>query len=899
MSNCCIMQKDLFQDIRSNFTDFFVKRGHRSIKSSDLLPHNDPTLMFVNSGMVQFKNLFLGLEKADYTSATTVQKCIRAGGKHNDLDNVGYTARHHTFFEMLGSFSFGEYSKEQAIVNAWEYVTQCVGLDKSKLYFTVHSSDEEAYNIWKKITGFGSDKIITIDTNDNFWSMGDTGPCGPCSEIFYDHGDKIWGGVPGSPEADGDRYIEIWNSVFMQYNRSENGEMKPLPKFCVDTGAGLERVAAAASGTHDNYMTPFFQELIETSRSLLGDKNQANDAAHRVMSDHIRSVSFLIAENILPSNEGRGYVLRRIMRRAMRYSYQINSSISIMSKLAEKLIEMMSTQYPEIEKNKNNILHYIDQEESLFRKTLGSGLKILESEMANVSNKIFSGDVAFKLYDTYGFPLDLTNDILRSKDISVDEAEFNKQMQIQKDRSKKSWSGSGDAKDSDIWFEIAKNVSTSFVGYDKTKIENAKLLGFVDETNLSNGLADINKILLSIRQSPLYLIFEKTPFYPTGGGQMHDTGICTISIKDGEKFANIRCKIDSVSKMAGSVIVHRVEPSSISIEYSDNNINTLEIDFENRQNTACNHTATHILHAVLRRHLGDHVMQKGSDVRGDSFTFDFSHNSGLTSEQIMSIEIDVNRIIRGNYDVQIFDNTDKKDAEAMGAMALFGEKYGNKVRVVKIGNDFIPSVELCGGTHVKNTFEIWQFVILSETSIGSGIRRIHGLTSDNAWIEMRRKREIHDMLCNKNKISKSDLSDKLKESLLIKKDEEKDEMIFSLINENKVMSISILAGKIRKSMQVISDKINLCEIDADSNLIKDAVNIIINEDSLDIVVIGGNKEKRSIIVGSYGGKAKVVISSITQKVLGKNSGGGSDKITMSGFTSDYKIDDIKDACKGI
>lgn len=899
MNNCYFMQKDLFQDIRLNFTGFFVKRGHRSIKSSDLLPHNDPTLMFVNSGMVQFKNLFLGLEKADYTSATTVQKCLRAGGKHNDLDNVGYTARHHTFFEMLGSFSFGEYNKEQAIVNAWEYVTQCVGLDKSKLYFTVHSSDEEAYNVWKKITGFGSDRIITINTNDNFWSMGDTGPCGPCSEIFYDHGDKIWGGVPGSPEADGDRYIEIWNSVFMQYNRLENGDMKPLPKFCVDTGAGLERIAAAASGTHDNYMTPFFQELIETSRSLLGDKNQANDAAHRVMSDHIRSVSFLIAENILPSNEGRGYVLRRIMRRAMRYSYQINSSISIMSKLAEKFIGMMSTQYPEIEKNKNNIVHYIDQEESLFRKTLGSGLKILESEMANVSNKIFSGDVAFKLYDTYGFPLDLTNDILRSKDMFVDEIEFNKQMQIQKDRSKKSWSGSGDAKDSDIWFEIARNVSTSFVGYNETKIEGAKLIGFVDEANLNDGLQDTRKIPSFIEKNPIYLVFDKTPFYPTGGGQMHDIGTCIVSIKDGTKFANIGCKIDSVSKMSGSVIVHRVDPASVSIEYSDNNINTLEIDFENRQNTACNHTATHILHAVLRKHLGDHVMQKGSDVRGDFFTFDFSHNSSLSSCQIALIENDVNRIIRGAHDVQILDNTDKKDAEKMGAMALFGEKYGDKVRVVKIGNDFIPSVELCGGTHVKNTFEIWKFVILSEASIGSGIRRIQATTSDNAWFEMRNKREIHDMLCNRNKISKSDVQNQLQNSPLIKKDEEKDATILSLMNENKIMSIHILATKIRKNMKAISDKINLCEIDADSNLIKDAVNIIINEDNIDIVVIGGNKEKRSIIVGSHGGNAKKIISFITQKILGKNSGGGSDKITMSGFVSDYKIEDIKDACKGI
>jgi alanyl-tRNA synthetase len=734
-------------DIRRSFLDYFAANGHEAVPSAPLVPYNDPTLMFVNAGMVPFKNVFTGLETRGVPRATSSQKCVRAGGKHNDLDNVGYTARHHTFFEMLGNFSFGDYFKEQAIEHAWTLLTKEWGLPADKLTATVYHTDDEAFDLWRRIAGLPEERIIRIPTSDNFWSMGDTGPCGPCSEIFYDHGDHIPGGPPGSPDEDGDRFIEIWNLVFMQFEQAADGSRTALPKPSIDTGMGLERIAAVMQGVHDNYDTDTFRALIAASEGLTGVKAQGGArASHRVIADHLRSTSFLLADGVLPSNEGRGYVLRRIMRRAMRHAHLLGASEPLMHRLVPALVTEMGQAYPELARAQALIGEVLEREETKFRQTLHNGLGLLEQEISRIErdrntyidtmnaeptqpdrirnlvglNFELSGEVAFKLYDTFGFPYDLTEDALRARGIGVDREGFDAAMARQKAAARAAWKGSGDAASGEVWFDIAERVgATEFTGYVATEGEGIAQ-AIVDEHGL--------QVEWATRGDKVAIIANQTPFYGESGGQVGDVGI--IRTANGLELV-----VEGTSKPLGRL--HAMRGMIVNGELRVGQAIRMSVDNTRRDAIRANHSATHLLHAALRNRLGGHVTQKGSMVAEDRLRFDFSHPKALSEADIATVEAEVNAEIRAN-DPVVTRLMSPEDAIEAGAMALFGEKYGDEVRVLSMGRNLGKpySVELCGGTHVHALGDIGVFRIVGESAVSSGVRRIEALTGEGAraWL---------------------------------------------------------------------------------------------------------------------------------------------------------------------
>ena len=792
-------------DVRNTFIDYFKKNNHEHVRSSPLVPDNDPTLMFTNSGMVQFKNIFTGLETKKFNKATTSQKCVRAGGKHNDLENVGFTTRHHTFFEMLGNFSFGDYFKEQAIYYAWDLITNEYGINKDKLLVTIYHNDEESYGFWKKIAGLKDDRIIRIDTSDNFWSMGDVGPCGPCSEIFYDHGDKYEGGPPGSPNEDGDRFIEIWNLVFMQFEQINKETRINLPKPCVDTGMGLERITALLNGSNDNYSTDLFTNVMEvTSEIIKAPITIKNQSSFRIIADHLRASSFLIADGVLPSNEGRGYVLRRILRRGIRHAYTLGSKEPIFFQLFPELKNLMSSFYPELKSAESLIIETLQNEESKFRETLTKGLKILNEEIEIIKDNTLNGDVAFKLYDTFGFPLDLTQDFLKTKNISVNVKEFDLSMNAQKIEAKASWKGSGDQGTDKIWYELSKNIDqTIFEGYEKT---NSK-------SNILRIIKDSQEILESSNSDDqLILITENTPFYAETGGQIGDKGHF--------KTDSATFKVSDTQKTPLGLFLHlgHVLKGRISLGDSVEMI----VDSAKRELIKKNHSATHLLHASLRNNLGKHVAQKGSLVNDDKLRFDFSHNKSIDKESILKITNEVNQIISQSSKV-ITEVKTQEDAVRDGAMALFGEKYGDEVRVVSMGkkNEDVYSMELCGGIHVSNTNEIQKFHIIKEESIASGIRRIEAITYDKVdeyilsleesakETDLQLDLKINSLVSEMNKLGhsykKEDVLDKniLVKSLENKLQQLKKQFILTSSDKNKIEIDEINNLKIKK--QIVYD----------------------------------------------------------------------------------------------
>jgi alanyl-tRNA synthetase len=700
-------------DIRALFLDYFAGHGHEVVSSSSLVPQNDPTLMFTNAGMVQFKNTFTGQETLNYSRATTSQKCVRAGGKHNDLENVGYTARHHTFFEMLGNFSFGDYFKDEAIEFAWNLITKEYGLPVDKLLVTVFAEDDQAFDLWKKIAGLSKDKIIRIPTSDNFWSMGDTGPCGPCSEIFFDHGDHIPGGPPGSPDEDGDRFIEIWNLVFMQYEQLSADERVDLPKPSIDTGMGLERISAVLQGTHDNYETDLFQALIKASAETSGTPADGDhNVSHRVIADHLRATSFLITDGVLPSNEGRGYVLRRIMRRAMRHAHLMGCDDPLLFKLVPTLVQQMGQAFPELTRAQALITETLELEENRFKRTLDRGLGLLEDETEKLADGgELPGEVAFKLYDTFGFPLDLTQDALRGEGYTVDLDGFNSAMEKQRADARAAWKGSGDAATEQVWFDIREETgATEFLGYEVESAEGQVLALVVDGAVVQEAAdgADVAVIL------------NQTPFYGETGGQEGDQGMISIE--------GIRVAVSETQKKLGDLHVHIGKVLGGSLKVGDEA--HLEVDHERRSALRAHHSATHLLHTALRNQLGEHVAQKGSLVAGERLRFDVSHPKAMTAEDISIVEDQVNVQVRGNSEVSTRLMTPDEAIEA-GAMALFGEKYGDEVRVVAMGStdgNEAYSTELCGGTHARRTGDIGLFRIVSESAVAAGVRRIEAVT---------------------------------------------------------------------------------------------------------------------------------------------------------------------------
>ena len=707
-------------DIRRGFLDYFEKNGHARVQSAPLVPQNDPTLMFVNAGMVPFKNVFTGLESRPYVTASSSQKCVRAGGKHNDLDNVGYTARHHTFFEMLGNFSFGDYFKDRAIELAWNLLTKEWGLSPDRLTATVYHTDDEAFELWRRITGLPESRIIRIPTKDNFWSMGDDGPCGPCSEIFYDHGERIAGGPPGSPDEDGDRFVEVWNLVFMQYEQAAGEIVSELPKKSIDTGMGLERIAAVLQGTTDNYETDTFRALIAASEELTSNNSADMNASHRIIADHLRTSGFLVADGVLPANEGRGYVLRRIMRRAMRHAHLLGASEPLMWRLVPALVAEMGAAYPELVRAQPLIEATLQQEETRFRQALATGIKLLDEATAGLGEGgTLPGETAFKLYDTYGFPLDLTEQALRDRGLGVDQAGFDTAMAEQKAKARAAWKGSGAKANEDIWFDLAEEYgATEFTGYSGDEGEGVVLAIVKDGARVERAeIGDTVDVLLN-----------QTPFYGESGGQIGDSGkLTTLKGFDGE--------VEDTSKPLGKL--HVLRTKVVAGELSVGETVTQRVDAERRNRVRANHSATHLLHAALRRHLGTHVTQKGSLVAPDYFRFDFSHSKAMTREEIDNVEAEVNAQIRSNEPVttRLMSHS---DAIEVGAMALFGEKYGDEVRVLSMGRDSDAdySVELCGGTHVRALGDIQLLKIISESAVSSGVRRIEALTGEAArqWL---------------------------------------------------------------------------------------------------------------------------------------------------------------------
>jgi len=887
------MAQKTLNEIRNTFLKYFEKNDHKIVESSNLVPNNDPTLMFANSGMVQFKNVFTGLEKRDYKRATTSQKCVRAGGKHNDLENVGYTPRHHTFFEMLGNFSFGDYFKERAIELAWNLITKDFGLDKNRLYFTVFNEDEEAFKLWKKISGLNENKIIKISTSDNFWSMGETGPCGPCSEIFYDHGDHLKGGLPGSKDQDGDRYIEIWNLVFMQYEQVSKDKRIDLPKPSVDTGMGLERMAALLQGTHDNYKTDHFLKLINSiSESVKVKPDENNLSSFRVIADHLRASSFLLAEGVLPSNEGRGYVLRRIMRRGMRHSHLLGSKEPIFFNIFKTLLDEMSKNYPELKRAESLIKETLKMEEEKFLVLLERGMKILDDEISKI-DKVLPGEVAFKLYDTYGFPLDLTEDILKNKSLKVDNTKFDEMMKKSRELAKKNWKGSGDSSVSEIWFNLKEKIGpTEFLGYETNQAEGS----------VTAIIKDDKEIQQLKKGEEGQIILNQTPFYGESGGQVGDKGMITSGENEFE--------VTDVQKKIGNLFVHFGKVSKGTIKLKDNV--ELKINTERRQNIRAYHSATHLLHESLRRTLGTHVMQKGSLVAPDRLRFDFSHMKPITDEEMKKIDENVNKFVNSKTEVVTRLMTPEEGIE-QGAMALFGEKYGDEVRVVFMGEEGNKyfSTELCGGTHVKNTGEIGKFKVVSQSSIAAGVRRVEAL----------RDKQLEEYLNSKDKMS----------SLSSQKNEETIKSLSSEITKlggkpiKKSDDLKITIKELTKQLEEITVKSILS--DKKKNTIKDQnikkINIRFQKvDDLPFkelrrLVDQGKKDIKEGIVVIYAikddkiGLAVGVTDSLTEKydaikfvksgseILGGKGGGGRSDFAQAGGVHSNKIDESFEKIKSL
>jgi len=884
------MVDNSLNEIRNTFLKYFEKNNHKIIESSNLVPNNDPTLMFANSGMVQFKNVFTGLEKKDYNKATTSQKCVRAGGKHNDLENVGYTPRHHTFFEMLGNFSFGDYFKEQAITYAWDLITKDFGIDKNRLYVTVFHEDDEAFNFWKKIAGLKNDRIIRIATSDNFWSMGETGPCGPCSEIFYDHGDHLKGGLPGTMNEDGDRFIEIWNLVFMQYEQISKEKRTDLPKPSVDTGMGLERVAALLQGTHDNYETDHFKKLIQSiSNSVNKNVNPSNLSSFRVIADHLRASSFLIAEGVLPSNEGRGYVLRRIMRRGMRHSHLLGSMKPIFYNVFQTLLEEMSNSYPELDRAQSLIRETLRMEEEKFLVLLDRGIKILDEEISKI-DKILPGEVAFKLYDTYGFPLDLTEDILKNKSLKVDNKKFQSIMKESKEIAKKNWKGSGDSSVDEIWFGIKDRLgATDFLGYTSDKAEGVITLLLKDNKEVEKLEKDEEGIIVT----------NQTPFYGESGGQVGDTGII---LND-----NFQFEVTDVQKKLGDLYVHYGKVKNGSIKKNDSI--ELKINTERRNNIRAYHSATHLLHESLRRVLGKHVTQKGSLVESERLRFDFSHMKPISSEEINKVETYINSMIESKSEVKTRIMT-PKEAVDNGALALFGEKYGDEVRVLSMGdekNDYF-STELCGGTHVKNIGDIGKFKITSQSSIAAGVRRVEALRDVQLENYLQNKEKLSDLSFRKNEEIINNLADKIiklggKPSI-----DNKDQAVVIKDLNKQFEKLSVGSILKDKSKNIIKDEyINDIKVRFQKVLelpFKD-LRKLIDEGKKElkegiIVVYAINDDKVSLAVGVTKGLENkfdaVKIVKIGSKIIGGKGGGGRADFAQAGGTL---IDKIEDSFKNI
>jgi alanyl-tRNA synthetase len=872
-------------EIRKTFLNYFEKNDHKIIESSNLVPNNDPTLMFANSGMVQFKNVFTGLEKKDYKRATTSQKCVRAGGKHNDLENVGYTPRHHTFFEMLGNFSFGDYFKEQAISYAWDLITKDFGIDKKRLYVTVFHEDDVAFNFWKKIAGLKDDRIIRIATSDNFWSMGEIGPCGPCSEIFYDHGDHLKGGLPGTKEEDGDRFIEIWNLVFMQYEQVSKKNRIELPKPSVDTGMGLERVAALLQGTHDNYETDHFKKLIQSISNAVSKKvDSSNLSSFRVIADHLRASSFLIAEGVLPSNEGRGYVLRRIMRRGMRHSHLLGSKKPIFYNVFQTLLEEMSSNYPELDRAQSLIKETLRMEEEKFLVLLDRGIKILDEEISKI-DKILPGEVAFKLYDTYGFPLDLTEDILKNKSLKIDNKKFQSIMKESKELAKKNWKGSGDSSIDEIWFGIKDRLgATDFLGYTSNKAEGVITLMLKNNKEVEKLNKDDEGIIIT----------NQTPFYGESGGQVGDTGIIFND--------NFQFDVTNVQKKLGDLFIHYGKIIKGSVKINENI--ELKIDLERRNNIRAYHSATHLLHESLRRVLGKHVTQKGSLVESERLRFDFSHMKPISSEEINKVEAHVNLMIKSNSEVKTRIMT-PKEAVQNGALALFGEKYGEEVRVLSMGDekDHYFSTELCGGTHVKNTQDIGKFKIISQSSIAAGVRRVEALRDKQLEDYLQNKNKLLDLSTQKNEEMINDLADRIiklgakpvidnkNKTLTIKnlsKQFEKLSVEFTLKDKSKNIIKDVDINNIKIRFQKVLDlpfKDLSKLIDEGKKELKEAI----------IVVYAINKGKVGLAVGvTKGLESKfdaVKIVKVGSEIIGGKGGGGRADFAQGGGTLIDKIED--------
>ena len=878
------MADKTLNEIRNTFLKYFEKNDHKIVDSSNLVPNNDPTLMFANSGMVQFKNVFTGLEKREYVRATTSQKCVRAGGKHNDLENVGYTPRHHTFFEMLGNFSFGDYFKEQAIHYAWDLITKDFGIDKNRLYVTVFHEDDEAFNFWKKIAGFSDDRIIRIATSDNFWSMGETGPCGPCSEIFFDHGDHLPGGLPGTKDEDGDRFIEIWNLVFMQFEQVSKDKRINLPKPSVDTGMGLERIAALLQGTHDNYETDHFKKLIASISEFTKVKlNENNISSFRVIADHLRASSFLLAEGVLPSNEGRGYVLRRIMRRGMRHSHLLGTKDPIFFKIFETLKNEMSENYPELERSESLIKETLKMEEEKFLVLLDRGIKILNDEISKI-NKILPGDIAFKLYDTYGFPLDLTEDILKSKSLKADHKKFDELMKNSKELAKKNWKGSGDSSEEQIWFSIKDKIgSTEFLGYESIQSEGIIL-------NLIKELKEVKSLSTGDQG---VIITNQTPFYGESGGQLGDKG----TIVSG----NSVFEVEDTQKKLGDLFLHYGSLKSGEIKLGQSV--EMKIDVERRENLMAYHSATHLLHESLRRILGKHVMQKGSLVAPDRLRFDFSHMKPITKEELDKIDQLVNEYVKNNTEVTTRIMTPKAAIEK-GALAFFGEKYGEEVRVVSMGKereDYF-STELCGGTHVKSTGDIGSFKTISQSSIAAGVRRVEAL----------RDKQLENFTKNKEKLS----------TLSIQKDEDNIKELSSKIIkfggkpniDNR--DLKEVIKNLNKQLDQLN--VNLVLKDKTKNIINDAkvndVNVrfqkVIDLPAKDlrklvdngkkeliegvVVIFALKEEKIGLAIGVTDNLTKkydaVKLVKIGSEIIGGKGGGGRSDFAQAGGSNSSKID---------
>ena len=885
------MADKTLNEIRSAFLKYFEKNDHKIVESSNLVPNNDPTLMFANSGMVQFKNVFTGLEKRDYKRATTSQKCVRAGGKHNDLENVGYTPRHHTFFEMLGNFSFGDYFKERAIKLAWDLVTKDFGLNKNRLYFTVFNEDEEAFKLWKKITGLGEDKIIKISTSDNFWSMGETGPCGPCSEIFYDHGDHLKGGLPGTKDQDGDRYIEIWNLVFMQFEQISKDKRINLPKPSVDTGMGLERITALLQGTHDNYETDHFKKLINSiSEAVKIKPDQKNVSSFRVIADHLRASSFLIAEGVLPSNEGRGYVLRRIMRRGMRHSHLLGSKQPIFYNIFKTLMDEMSGNYPELVRAESLIKETLKMEEEKFLVLLERGMKILNDEISKI-DKILPGEVAFKLYDTYGFPLDLTEDILKNKSLKIDNKKFETLMNESRELAKKNWKGSGDSSVNEIWFEIKDRLGpTEFLGYETDQAEG-KILSL---------LKDNKEVKILSANDEGMLITNQTPFYGESGGQVGDTGEITLG--------EFKFEVNDVQKQLGDLFVHYGKVTEGSIKVNDNV--EMKIDVERRNNVRAYHSATHLLHESLRRVLGTHVTQKGSLVDPDRLRFDFSHMKPISADEIKKIETFVNSMVEKKSEVKTRIMT-PKEAVDNGALALFGEKYGDEVRVLSMGSekDRYFSTELCGGTHARNTGDIGKFKIISQSSIAAGVRRVEALRDKQLQEYLNKKEKLSDLESEKSEETIKDLSQKIiklggKPNI---SSDNQQTLIKDLTKHYEQLLVKSTLSD--KSKNIINDQtINNVKvrfqkvIDLPPKDLRKLVDSGKKELTEGIIVVFAVKdEKIGLAIGVTENLTKkydaVKLAKIGSEIIGGKGGGGRSDFAQAGGTDSSKIDTAFDQIK--